>query len=57
MYASISCFCMSKTSEWKDEQGRFDEALRRLLNTPPDHKPRTKSGAPKKPPREKRAVK
>jgi len=26
----------------------FDEALRRMLNTPPDHKPRTKTGVPKK---------
>jgi hypothetical protein len=29
-------------------KSKLDETLRRMLNTPPDHKARTKTGAPKK---------
>ena len=34
--------------EKESEKRSFDEALRRMLNTPPDHKARTKTGVPVK---------
>lgn len=30
------------------DKTQFDDTLKRMLSTPPEHKPRTKTGVPKK---------
>jgi hypothetical protein len=39
---------MASPKEKKTDDASFDGVLRRMLGTPPDHKPKTKIGVPKK---------
>lgn len=44
----------SESGKTKDASVAFDDLVRRLLKTPPDHLRRTKTGAPRKEPKEKK---
>lgn len=41
----------------RSEDSAFDETLRKMLSTPPHHKPRTKTGVPIKGEKEKKPAK